>query len=291
MKGLWRLNLIRARLRAMRRLRNAERAVARFPRVLPQRQHGLPFPLTLSLTSYPPRYPTLARTLKSLLDQRVRPDRTVLWLGHRDVSALPADVKALESHGLEIRRCDDLRSYKKLIPALEAFPEDAIVTADDDVYYPPYWLEELVGTVNPDRPAIICTRAHLAMIDKRGFFAPYGEWQWETHERADVDPHQRLFPTGVGGILYPPRSLDMAVTDASRFTAICPTTDDVWFFWMGETAGTPHRRIGREIPVITWKNSQEVGLVHANVFANSNDEQLARLAEFYGRPVDVPAAP
>jgi hypothetical protein len=35
--------------------------------------------------------------------------------------------------GLEIRTCRDLRSVKKLVPALEEFPRAFIATADDDL--------------------------------------------------------------------------------------------------------------------------------------------------------------
>ena len=45
--------------------------------------------------------------------------------------------------GLEIRECDNLRSFKKLVPALQTFPNAFIVTADDDLYFAPNWLETL----------------------------------------------------------------------------------------------------------------------------------------------------
>ena len=48
---------------------------------------------------------------------------------------LPRDLLKLRSFGLTIDWCENLRSYKKLIPAIEKYPDDIIVTADDDVFY------------------------------------------------------------------------------------------------------------------------------------------------------------
>src|SRR3954466_7969070 len=93
-----RLEIVRAKMR----VREAERAVAHFSRTS-GRPHRLPGELIVSLTSYPPRYPTLAKTLKSLLAQDVWADRTILWLEEKDVSALPDDVRALTEVGLEVR--------------------------------------------------------------------------------------------------------------------------------------------------------------------------------------------
>lgn len=101
------------------------------------RPHGLPVPLVVSLTSYRPRFGTLALTLRSLLLQTVRPDAILLWIGHGDADAVPEEVRALCAHGVRIRTCEDLRCYTKLIPALREDPERCIVTVDDDTYYRP----------------------------------------------------------------------------------------------------------------------------------------------------------
>ena len=83
----------------------------------------------MSLTSYPPRYRALANTLRSLIDHTVRADRLVLWIAHDDLVALPPEVRALAAHKLEVRGCDDLGPFKKLVPSLLAFPDATIVTA------------------------------------------------------------------------------------------------------------------------------------------------------------------
>ena len=44
--------------------------------------------------------------------------------------------------------------------------------------------------------------------------------------------------TGVGGVLYPPHSLDEKMLDPSLFMALAPTVDDVWFWAAAVSKGT-----------------------------------------------------
>ena len=85
------------------RIDRALREIALYPRYARPRPHGLPAELIVSLTSYPKRYGTLDRTLKSLLDQTVRPDRLILWVADDHRAALPKSVTELRSETFEIR--------------------------------------------------------------------------------------------------------------------------------------------------------------------------------------------
>lgn len=269
------------RRQATRDLKLAKAAVAAFPNTRRRRRSRLPGELIVSLTSYPPRFPTLAPTIKGLLDQRLQADRVVLWIYEDDEAAIPPDVLDLRQHGLEIRTCSDTRSYKKLIPALRAFPEAFVVTADDDIYYPPTWLETLVECVDPARPGIVGTRAHVALMKSDGCPLPYTSWLMETKATNVSAPGQALFLTGIGGVLYPPHSLHPDVEREDLFMRLCPQADDVWLFAMSELAGTPRRRTARAVPLVPWPTSQDVGLFHENVAGSGNDRQLQNVIETY----------
>lgn len=112
--------------------------------------------LIVSLTSYPERINTVSQAINTLLQQTLKPDKLILWLANEQFPNkeldLPADLLKLKELGLEINWCEDLKSYKKLIPSLHLFPDDIIVTADDDLYYQPDWLESLYKSYlkNPD---------------------------------------------------------------------------------------------------------------------------------------------
>ena len=111
--------------------------------------------LIVSLTSHPPRIRTTVVTLNTLLRQTLKPNKLILWLAEsqfpKKEKDLPKDLLELRDLGLEIRWCEDFKSYKKLIPALKEFPNDIIITADDDLYYEEDWLESLYQAYQQDR--------------------------------------------------------------------------------------------------------------------------------------------
>src|SRR5438445_5466095 len=129
----------------------------------PGRTHRLPGELIVSLTSYPARYATLPLTLKCLLAQSIKADKTILWIAHEDMASLPKSITDLQARGLEIRPCKNVRSYKKIIPALAAFPNAFIATADDDVYYSSHWPEKMVSLAGNN--TIVCHRADMVSFD------------------------------------------------------------------------------------------------------------------------------
>jgi hypothetical protein len=247
------------------------------------RPPNLDIPLVVSLTSYPPRYPMLLPTIQSLLMQSVKPDHLILWIADKDVGKLPAAILALQEHGLSIRTCSDLGSYKKIIPTLASHPDAIIVTADDDAYYWPTWLEELVSAYNPAAKEVLCHRAHQIVLNDNNWPASYRKWSFET---ADTIASQTTFPTGLGGTLYRPGIFMSDVSRQELFQTYCPTADDVWLFWMASLNGALFRKIGPVRRFILWRGGQKVALYNCNVLgADSNDEQIGAMIAAYGFPV------
>lgn len=257
------------RLKAEWRTRKAVEEIE--ARDLSPRPHGLDVPLVVSLTSYPGRYATLEWTLKGLTRQTVRPDRTILWLAHGDAATLPSGVRDL----VEVRETDDIRSYKKIIPALAAFPEAAIVTADDDVYYPADWLERIVAGRAPVR----ALRAHRIVL-QNGQPAPYEAWQ-----RGVTGPeHSALvFPTGVLGVFYAPGVFHPDVIREDLFRALAPDADDVWLYWMHRMTGQRAEKLGGTLRVLEWPGSQRSSLRATNL-QSGNDRAIAAMVARYGFP-------
>ncbi|CAM5205863.1 hypothetical protein CDEF62S_06103 [Castellaniella defragrans] len=171
----------------------------------PKPNHGLPTRLNVSLTSYPARFETLHLTLISILTQSIAPDRIVLWVAYEDISILPSKVTQLTKYGLEIKECKDLRSYTKIIPMLRESPNEFIITADDDIYYPREWLSQLVHSYLEDPIKVICHRGHLIRFAESGLPLPYNSWQIDTPQQLD-SPF--VLQTGVGGVLYAPETFD-----------------------------------------------------------------------------------
>lgn len=251
---------------------------------LPLRQcaHNLPGPLIVSLTSYPPRFNILPMTLRSLLRQTVTPDHLILWIARDDFALLPQGVFDLQRYGLEIRMTElDLKSYKKIIPALDQFPEAFIVTADDDVPYWSSWLEELVGGAELSGRVVICHRADEILADPQGRYRPYRQWVRNTSIRGKSP---NLFPIGVGGVLYPPGVLAHKPEDRAIGLSLCPRGDDIWLYWIGRQNGATYKTVARHRTVKEWPGSQDQALWHSNVLQDENDRQILKMAQRFGYP-------
>lgn len=248
------------------------------PRIKP---HNLSSKLIISLTSYPPRYRTLGLTIKCLLTQTIRSNKVVLWIADDDVQKLPASVLKLQKYGLEIRKTADLRSYKKIIPALDEFPDAYICTADDDVYYRASWLKHLINGVDAAKKVVACHRAISMEMNSTDGWAPYLQWPLA---KPDEMPSIKIFPTGVGGIIYPPNALTHTMEDRKIFSEFCANNDDIWLYWIGRRNGASYKLVNGGYQVISWKGSQNEALWKDNVFAKGNDRQIEAITKVYGLP-------
>jgi hypothetical protein len=245
-----------------------------------ERPHLLPGKLVVSLTSHPPRFGTLALTLRSLLRQTIKADHTILWIAHADMPLLPKNVIDLKKAGLEIRATEDLKSYLKIIPALEAFPDAFICTADDDLYYWSTWLEELIDRRDSSDRTVTCHRAHEITLDPLGRLQPYGEWLNDVPFRGTAID---LFPTGAMGALYPPGTLSHNAEDRAAALELCPKADDIWLYWIGQRNGARYKTVGRHRQHVMWPSAREVTLWAYNS-EGGNDIQIRNMAQRYGYP-------
>lgn len=251
--------------------------------------HRLPGELVVSLTSYPPRFPTLHRTLASLLAQKTRADRVVLWIAHEDAAALPESVRRLESKGVTIGFCDDLRSYKKLLPTLERHPDAFVAIADDDVGYSPDWLQTLTRGYRDGERAAPCLRAHRITRTDEGAIAPYMQWEWDVQDARARAPSSNLVPTGIGGVLYPPGCLPPETRDVAAIRRLAPFGDDLWLYWMLRRNGWSFKKVGGVFRWTSWPGSQDSSLHSENMEGGRNDEQVAALLREYGDPAVDPS--
>lgn len=194
------------------------------------------------MTSFPAAIPYAVRAIQSILDGSVLPDKVVLYLTYSqfDGSGIPQELLGLADRNpiFEIRNYDrDIRSYRKLIPALSDFPDAVIVTVDDDVAYHKHMLRSLLRLHEQLPKAVL---AHRAKRMKPGL--PYRKWskyRWYSFVLKRIHSGFLNIQTGVGGVLYPPHSLKSDMLNVDLFTQIAPTTDDIWFWAAAVANGTP----------------------------------------------------
>lgn len=199
-------------------------------------------PVIVSLTSFPAAIPFAEGAVRSILDGSVLPDKVVLYLtfSQFESTGIPETLLKLaeDSPVFEIRDYgNDIRSYRKLIPALKDFPDAVVVTIDDDVAYHRNMLRDLLRLHEEIPDAIL---AHRAKRIRPGM--PYRKWKkyrWYDFVFKRIRSGFRNIQTGVGGVLYPPHALNTDMLDESVFTRIAPTTDDIWFWAAAVANGTP----------------------------------------------------
>ncbi len=210
------------------------------------------------------------------------PDKVILWVAHKDKEALPANVVGLKKRGLSIRTCKDTRSYKKIVPTLRAHPDAFIATADDDLYYDRYWLQDLTDAWSRSA-GIVCHRAHGLLLDLKGRPLPYNDWEYEVEGPCSSS---RLFPTSGAGVLYPPGSLSPETTNEKQFLKLAPSTDDVWLYFMGLLAGSSFTKTAPPRALVMWEKSQEDRLWNINI-GGGNDKAIKAMIAEYGLPKAV----
>jgi hypothetical protein len=181
-----------------------------------------------SLTTYGERINTVHLAIETILNQTKKADTIILWLSEDEfnIHTIPENLKNLQIKGLEIKFCKDFKSYKKLIPTLKLYPNDIIVTFDDDIYYKDDVIELLYNSYLNEQNIIHCIRGHKMKFLSDGSLTSYDKWDMcIDSSEASFD----IFPTGVGGILYPKNCFYEDICEENLFMKLAPYGDDIWF--------------------------------------------------------------
>jgi len=236
-------------------------------------------PVVVSLTSIPSRLKTLHLTIRSLLAQECKPEKIVLWLNDDLKNSLPETLVQLEGRRFEIRYSPLTCSHRKLIHSLEAFPDDVIVTCDDDSMYDAGWLGRLWVDHRKFPDSIITHRCRKITYGDNDTILPYAMWPIEREGGAT---YPELMPVGYGGVLYPPRSLMGDVCKSELFLKLTPKADDLWFKAMSFLQGTQVRKSldpgMKPIPII---RTQGKALKNTNIKLDQNKMQWEALCRHY----------
>jgi hypothetical protein len=204
----------------------------------------------------------------------------ILWVDEKSLEKMPALLQRQTRRGLEIRLAKDIGPHGKLIHALKEFPECRIVTADDDTIYPKFWLAELLAAHERESQVITCHRAHRMLTNPAGKLLPYRQWEWLSP--GYTGPSLWLFPTGVGGILYPPRSLSPEVFNRDVFQKICSKADDIWLKAMSLLNNVRCQKVRPfSVEWPTVPDTQQTRLGIQNVNSEQNDVQLQAVFDHY----------
>ena len=239
-------------------------------------------PLIVSLTSFPQRIERVYLAIETILRQTEKPDYIFLCLSTEEFKGkdLPKKLLDLEKRGLTIKFYKkNLRSHNKLIHTLKENPEANIITVDDDHFYSNKLIKNLYDAHKKFPKKIVCRRARKMLLKSNNRLAKYNSWP--RLELKKELKNSLIFPLGVGGVLYPPNSLNKEVFNEKIFLKICPYADDVWFKAMSLLNKTECGYPLNGKRHATIPNSQENALWRINVDGEKNDIQIADVFKKY----------
>ena len=219
--------------------------------------------------------------IESLFQQTIKANKIILWLDEEEFKGqeeLPLSLVRMQERGLEIGFYKNIKSYKKLIPTLKKYPNQIIITIDDDIMYPIDFIEKLLNYYKKNPRRIYYYTGHCIQFNKEKIL-PYKKWMNKESKNLLLN-----FPIGVGGVLYPPNCFYSDILDEKKFMRFCPKGDDIWFKVMSLLNNIECQRIISEdfeekfLPI---NSTQKIALSIDNVLNNENDIQIMKVFDAY----------
>lgn len=234
--------------------------------------------LIVSLTTYDKRLYDVYLTIESIMQQTVKPNKIILWLAEnmKDVE-IPITLQRQQQRGLEIRYTKDIRSYKKLIPTLKEFPNDFIITIDDDVLYNHDMIELFLSEYRKEPHCIHCGWASQLALDANGQL----DRKWEKDPIKEVEISMRNLPVGCAGVLYPPHCFAKEVMAEEVFMSICKYADDVWFKSMTLKNGYPCKAVRSDIH--NYRFIDNPGCVHKGLTLINGEQNSVQIKAVFDK--------
>ena len=241
--------------------------------------------IIVSLTSYGRRVEKVVKyAIMSLMCQEYKPDLIILWLDNKNWNSrnIPSSLLRLQKLGLSIFFYDDIKSYKKFIPSLEKYPNDLIITCDDDLIYKPDYVKGLIEAYYNNPHELNVYRAHTITTNIKGDIASYNNWS-----RAEKgDKGFNFFPTSGGGCIINSELLHVDVLSRDIFLKLAPNADDVWLYFMSILNGTAihvckSKNMYYEIDALYQFLHKGSNLKFNNVGMSQNDIQIQAVISYY----------
>jgi hypothetical protein len=239
--------------------------------------------IIISLTSHGKRIHDVHIAIESLLRQSVKADKIILWLGEDETTPISEVLKNQVKRGLEVCYCEDLRAYTKIIPTLKRHPDDIIITVDDDIIYAYDMVEILYNRYMETKGEyVVFNRGYEMTKASNGKLTKYDEWPYVSNNE---NPSLNFFPTGVGGVLYPPGCFSSDVLNEEIFMKLSPFADDIWLKAMSLKNDTKCIKV-KDVRSwgdrhLTIKNGQDIALSLINNGEDRNDKQLEAVFSKY----------
>lgn len=234
----------------------------------------------VSLTTYPARVGNVWRVIEMAANQRGIKEKYAICLylikSEFEGVDLPAKIKELQARGLTVKfNEENLKCHNKYFYAFKDYPEKTVITIDDDLQYNHHTISELIKKNKEYPDCIIYNRGNRILKNE-----PYNNWSFVENMAC---PQQDVFPTGVGGVLYPPHCCNEFVTDMGVIKKTCLRADDLWLNFMSRLNHTKVVQSGlKSTYMVLPDTSQQTALwlVNNDVIQVGNDVQINEITKW-----------
>lgn len=241
-------------------------------------------PIIVTLSSDEGSFKELELSLYSIFNQKVSPDRVILWLRYDlELNQLPYFITRYVKNGLEIKFVQDKKSYTKIIYTLLEYKNSIIVTADDNIYYPRNWLKTLYHSYITNPEDIHAHRAVGIKINDKHVSASR---TWDKF--VDEESTSLLnIPLSVGGVLYPPNCFTKDIVREDIFLKKLNIDWDIWAWAIGIISGRKFRVVKNHIKKLSCNNFFKQMKKELDINKNSEDidKNIQKLMEYYGQNI------
>lgn len=248
-----------------------------------------------TLTTFPARIGILKYALHSIFAQDLRAKKVILVLSKSEFAEanakIPQVVLDFQKFGLEIMWvAQNLRVYNKIIPALRAFPNEILITIDDDIYYPPNLFSTLYNAYLSDKSAIWAHKARIVPFSDEKI-QDFFEWKIirKSNKKWQNKPKFNIYLEGCGGVLYPPHCLYKDALETKKFLHLAPNADDLWLWVMAIMNGTKIACVKNPLMgngAAFTNPANNPALWHSNM-RGGNDRQLKALLGEYPQILQI----
>lgn len=236
----------------------------------------------VALTSYPKRIELVDKVIQSLWRQSMPADEILLYLSDTEFPdrehGLPQILRDMSGiNGFRIVWVkENLKSHKKYFYVLQNYPDDIVITIDDDVVYADTMIHDLICSYRK-YPKAISARTVRIMVKNEDGVAKYNDWDNSPVHFADT-PRMDLCAIGYGGVLYPPACTTALWFRKEDIRALAWNQDDLWLKY-NEIIG--HYPVVYAIPEeadCLIDEADATALCRENMYDGGNDVSVKKLS-------------
>lgn len=208
----------------------------------------------------------------------------ILWLAENQFpdKKLPQYLVDLQDRGLSIKWCDNLMSHKKYFYVCQQYPDAHIITADDDLIYPPFFVKELWNLHRQYPKNVVALTCQTISPNYRTLPS-----QWPGVSKEKIESSYHISLNSGSGALFPPNSLPAEAFEKEAIQRLCPYADDLWLTAMTHMNGVATTKFDYfPFPVVIRSTLKESLLSNYNSATQNhpinNDTQWDAITKEYG---------